>query len=462
MSPGPAGSPSGQHGSASGPSFPMDTGGGIGYGYRPETTGTPPRRRAYHSVTLIGHRIFVYGGCESTEYGNIPFDDLHVLDLDAMAWLDFRVAGNPPGPRCKHTGVAIDGVLYIYGGWDGARRMSSLHALDTVCEPMRWFLPASEAAAAKANPHSSHAACAVGDTMVVVGRGETGTHKKYGCDIDFFHTDSGKWTLGGARFASRAGHSVSFLPLTDSLMLFGGRKEEPVLFSTLHRMSTDVSMDYDEEERVVSIDLGVETGPPYGRSFHGVTQSGTFVVVHGGFCEGRNMKALWDATDEIHVYEEQSGRWFAPAYLQGSLPPRAAFGALNIGPLPDGGLGLILFGGTHESEVFNDLWLVPLKEAEEGEEVVYEPAPVSALAALNPTEWTAELTQERRARQATEAAERRDQENERRRALNRDRDRRGEEMRRRLREKEIEQAEAVREKLQRKLRQSEQARGRGR
>ena len=65
--------------------------------------------------------------------------------------------------------------------------------------------------------------------MVITGRGETGSHKRYGNEIEFFDCTTERWVLGGARFAARAGHTMSVLR-DGRILVVGGRKEEPVEF----------------------------------------------------------------------------------------------------------------------------------------------------------------------------------------------------------------------------------------
>ena len=51
-----------------------------------------------------------------------PLGDLHAFDPAAMAWTDLSAAasGTPPSPRDFHGLASAGGLLYVFGGWDGA------------------------------------------------------------------------------------------------------------------------------------------------------------------------------------------------------------------------------------------------------------------------------------------------------------------------------------------------------
>ena len=100
------------------------------------TTGDGPAHGGGHSSTLIGNRVFCFGGC-ACEGGPYVFrDTLAVLNLDDMAWERPRTSGASPSARAQHAAVAIGSDLYIFGGTDGANSLSDAFVLNT--ETMAW------------------------------------------------------------------------------------------------------------------------------------------------------------------------------------------------------------------------------------------------------------------------------------------------------------------------------------
>ncbi|KAG7154469.1 Host cell factor 1-like [Homarus americanus] len=82
---------------------------------RPPRNGPPPCPRLGHSFTLIGNKVYLFGGLANDSEdpkNNIPkyLNDLYTLELRAnsnvMSWDIPDTYGVPPPPRESHTGVA--------------------------------------------------------------------------------------------------------------------------------------------------------------------------------------------------------------------------------------------------------------------------------------------------------------------------------------------------------------------
>lgn len=74
-----------------------------------------PAKRHLHTATLVGRRVYVFGGCDDRQL----FDDVRALDLDTWEWTAPRVRGRLPFKACGHAALAINNtVVLIYGGLD--------------------------------------------------------------------------------------------------------------------------------------------------------------------------------------------------------------------------------------------------------------------------------------------------------------------------------------------------------
>eukprot|EP01046_Picozoa_sp_COSAG06_P074075 COSAG06_NODE_22473_length_722_cov_1.313002_1_plen_166_part_00 len=90
-------------------------------------SGEPPAPRAGHTATLLGSRLYVFGGADRTPRTH---DDLHVLELDdgkPLSWT--RIAKPPadkggewPEARTDHAAAAAGGVVWVTGGQDPVGR----------------------------------------------------------------------------------------------------------------------------------------------------------------------------------------------------------------------------------------------------------------------------------------------------------------------------------------------------
>ncbi|XP_029154813.1 host cell factor 1 isoform X2 [Nylanderia fulva] len=138
----------------------------------------PPCPRLGHSFTLIGNRVFLFGGLANDSddpKNNIPryLNDLYILELlpnGQTAWEVPQTHGHAPPPRESHTGVAYTdrttgkSCLVIYGGMSGCR-LGDLWFLDV--DSMTWNKPIVHGPTPL--PRSLHTATLIGHRMYVFG-----------------------------------------------------------------------------------------------------------------------------------------------------------------------------------------------------------------------------------------------------------------------------------------------------
>ncbi|KYM93923.1 Host cell factor [Cyphomyrmex costatus] len=138
----------------------------------------PPCPRLGHSFTLIGNRVFLFGGLANDSddpKNNIPryLNDLYTLELlpnGHTAWDVPQTHGHAPPPRESHTGVAYTdrttgkSCLVIYGGMSGCR-LGDLWFLDV--DSMTWNKPVVHGPTPL--PRSLHTATLIGHRMYVFG-----------------------------------------------------------------------------------------------------------------------------------------------------------------------------------------------------------------------------------------------------------------------------------------------------
>jgi len=88
--------------------------------------------------------LVVFRGGDGRRYMN----DLHILyftDTEfkpRRAWGEWKipqVSGEPPDPRANHSSAVMGSQVFIFGGWDGTKRLNDLHILDT--SSMSWSYP---------------------------------------------------------------------------------------------------------------------------------------------------------------------------------------------------------------------------------------------------------------------------------------------------------------------------------
>jgi Rab9 effector protein with kelch motifs len=103
---------------------------------RVKGSGVVPPPRHGHSMTVIGSRMFVFGGMAGSTF----FGDLYVFDLLTHTWSCPDTAGLPPSARSGHAAAALGAKLYVFGGLGlhaGApTSLSDIHVFDTAT--MSW------------------------------------------------------------------------------------------------------------------------------------------------------------------------------------------------------------------------------------------------------------------------------------------------------------------------------------
>ncbi|KAL7727635.1 hypothetical protein ACLKA6_014976 [Drosophila palustris] len=142
--------------------------------------GLPPCPRLGHSFTMVGEKIFLFGGLanESDDpKNNIPkyLNDLYILDTRGVhshngKWIIPKTFGDSPPPRESHTGISFMNKdsgklsLLVYGGMSGCR-LGDLWLLDT--DSMTWEKPRTRGQAPL--PRSLHSSTMIANKMYVFG-----------------------------------------------------------------------------------------------------------------------------------------------------------------------------------------------------------------------------------------------------------------------------------------------------
>ncbi|XP_043500735.1 host cell factor isoform X2 [Polistes fuscatus] len=145
---------------------------------KPPKHDAPPCPRLGHSFTLIGNKVFLFGGLANDSEdpkNNIPryLNDLYTLELLSngnTTWDVPLTHCHAPPPRESHTGVAYTdrttgkSCLVIYGGMSGCR-LGDLWFLDV--DSMTWNKPVVHGPTPL--PRSLHTATLIGHRMYIFG-----------------------------------------------------------------------------------------------------------------------------------------------------------------------------------------------------------------------------------------------------------------------------------------------------
>ncbi|KAI4349963.1 hypothetical protein L6164_010500 [Bauhinia variegata] len=131
-----------------------------------KTYGKAPVSRGGQSVTLVGTSLVIFGGEDAKR---TLLNDLHILDLETMTWDEIDAVGVPPSPRSDHAAaVHADRYLLIFGGGSHATCYNDLHVLDL--QAMEWSRPTQSGEIP--TPRAGHSGVTVGENWFIVGGGD--------------------------------------------------------------------------------------------------------------------------------------------------------------------------------------------------------------------------------------------------------------------------------------------------
>ncbi|KAF8500871.1 galactose oxidase [Russula emetica] len=129
--------------------------------------GPGPSGRSYHTVTLIGSKLFIFGG----KIGRTTLNDMWAFDLNTLKSQPFWESYEPtpgnekPPPRASHVSVATEDRIIIFGGSDSRHDYNDTWSFDI--STRKWT--ELQCTGSIPSPRSGHAAVLIDDVMYVFG-----------------------------------------------------------------------------------------------------------------------------------------------------------------------------------------------------------------------------------------------------------------------------------------------------
>uniref|UniRef100_A0A672P7G7 Kelch domain containing 3 n=2 Tax=Sinocyclocheilus grahami TaxID=75366 RepID=A0A672P7G7_SINGR len=134
--------------------------------------GTPARWRDFHSATIIGTKMFVFGG-RADRFG--PFHSnneiyckkIKIFDTETNCWLNTASAQLLPEGRRSHSAFAYNGELYIFGGYNARldRHFNDLWKFNPEAFSWKKLEPKGKGPC----PRRRQCCCMLGDRIVLFG-----------------------------------------------------------------------------------------------------------------------------------------------------------------------------------------------------------------------------------------------------------------------------------------------------
>ncbi|XP_059966110.1 kelch domain-containing protein 3 isoform X2 [Mesoplodon densirostris] len=157
------------------------------------TKGNPARWRDFHSATMLGRHMYVFGG-RADRFGpfhsnnEIYCNRIRVFDTRTEAWLDCPPTPVLPEGRRSHSAFGYNGELYIFGGYN-ARLNRHFHDLWKF-NPVSFTWKKIEPKGKGPCPRRRQCCCIVGDKIVLFGGTSPSPEEGLGDEFDLIdHSD---------------------------------------------------------------------------------------------------------------------------------------------------------------------------------------------------------------------------------------------------------------------------------
>lgn len=96
--------------------------------YQPDVSGEPPSPRAAHTATVVGPRIYIFGGND----GQQVYNDVHYFDTEHLEWHHPVGEGELPPARAGHTATYLgQGQFLVFGGASATQAFNDLYVFNT-------------------------------------------------------------------------------------------------------------------------------------------------------------------------------------------------------------------------------------------------------------------------------------------------------------------------------------------
>jgi hypothetical protein len=154
------------------PNSPMASSTTNGWSVVETNGGTPPSARSLHAAALLNGVMYVFGGYDGVSRVNT----FHAFSFAEKRWspvLPSATSASPPSPRDRHVAFSFGNSFYVHGGFDGTSRVSDFWGFDF--SSMTWR-EVVVLAGRPPSPRHSHAAVVHRHSLYIFG-GYDGSYK---------------------------------------------------------------------------------------------------------------------------------------------------------------------------------------------------------------------------------------------------------------------------------------------
>uniref|UniRef100_A0A7S2R715 BTB domain-containing protein n=1 Tax=Mucochytrium quahogii TaxID=96639 RepID=A0A7S2R715_9STRA len=253
-----------------------------------------PSKRSLHVTVVYDNAFYVYGGYN----GQRRVNDFLKFCLIERKWSHVPVATSserPPCPRDRHTAVVVGHDFWVFGGYDGVQRVNHLHrySFKTKCWSKLPTITSTPSA------RHSHSAVAVGSSMYIFA-GYDGSYRN-----DLFEYDTTKltWTrVAALGILPSPRYRTTIVTHQRNIYLFGGH-------DGLRHLNDVHVFNCDTKTWSAVIANGIAPVP---RDSHVSVVHGTFMYIFGG--------SSGNAMNDFYKLKLKDGGSWSKVHTTGMVP----------------------------------------------------------------------------------------------------------------------------------------------
>ena len=288
-------------------------------------------KRSKHTMVAWDDRVYVFGG----DNGKKMLNDFLVSHVRDSSWARVVYTGQPPPPRYHHSAVVYQNSMFIFGGYTNSN--SNLHNNNDLYEyrftTSQWIDWSEKITGSLPPARSAHGAVVYDDKLWIFAGydGHTRLNDMWAIDLT---SPSPQWTQidqSGDRPPTCCNFPLAVVG--DSMYMFSGQSGARITNNMYQFKFTEKYWIRIPTEHLLKND----TTPPLRRYGHSMVAYKGHLYVFGGLCDG-----ILD--NEVHCFNVESCNWFIVQPVEGSqIPTGRLFHTAAVC-----GDCMYIFGGTIE------------------------------------------------------------------------------------------------------------------
>jgi len=288
---------------------------------RIKTHGNAPSKRFKHTCTVVGKHMVFIGGQETDTK---RFNDITFYDAESKTFTQPTVRGDKVPNFSRHTASLVGNRIFVFGGFDGHGTNFHLSIFDPYAR-MWTNVPQSQLKGTAPVSRTNHASAAIGKKMYIFGGNNNNESGQYQVldDLCVLDSETMTWSkpkTSGAIPSARSGHTLT--AIGKKLYLFGGGVWNESA-GWVHKFNDLFVLDTETMVWTKPVCTGTVESSTFPISFN----VGRYLFIFGG-----GSKPLHCVTNDLYVLDTASFHWNSPTFQEANRPqPRDMGTACVVG-----------------------------------------------------------------------------------------------------------------------------------